>query len=120
VLGHAWFPIPVDSYIAPWGVPLWLACQRCGAERHDLIGRAGQLLTRTYHYQPGYLYDPGEKVPRDDARGQMMADLGVDVTKGTDRPPVVLRRPVQQPTPARQHQPQQPARRPRHPRKALA
>lgn len=60
-LGHSWDDIPVTQR-PPWGVYLWLRCERCTTERHDIINQfSGELMSRKYHYPEGYKLSRDEK-----------------------------------------------------------
>lgn len=53
--GHAWdefYPIDLARPVAGWR--LSLRCTRCTTERHDLIGRTGDLEGRRYAYPEDY------------------------------------------------------------------
>ena len=54
-LGHSWDDIPVTRR-PPFGVYIWLRCDRCTTERHDILPsvRDGKLLSRKYYYPDGY------------------------------------------------------------------
>lgn len=56
-LGHIWDDFtPIDERRPPRGVLLSFRCERCHAERHDVIDRSdGSLLHRKYKNRPaGY------------------------------------------------------------------
>src|SRR3954469_23361855 len=79
-LGHAWFDIPASKPGALGGDPMWLRCERCGAERHDSISfSTGDLLGRRYQYQDGYqgaFNDQFEAAPtRADFRRMLLGEL---------------------------------------------
>jgi hypothetical protein len=64
-LGHAWFPIDTRSDYKPlFGTPLWVECERCGTQRHDLIDATGAVGSRSYEYPDGYRYAKGTRPTR--------------------------------------------------------
>ena len=70
--GHAWFDY--DSNWTPmWGTPLTLRCERCGTERRDTIGAAGQVVGRHYDYPTGYKYSKGTRPTRSQFRQMLLA-----------------------------------------------
>lgn len=53
---HSWDEyIPAGKRRPPFGWRLSSICTSCGTERHDIIGAAGQLVSREYVYPDGYL-----------------------------------------------------------------
>lgn len=58
-MGHVWRRL--DAH--PDGDVLirTLVCERCDTERHESFGRYGEIDTRRYHHQEGYLLPKGAR-----------------------------------------------------------
>lgn len=53
--GHSWDDFtPTEMRRPSFGWRYSLRCVRCGTERHDLIGRLGDVLSRQYIYPEAY------------------------------------------------------------------
>jgi hypothetical protein len=52
-IGHAWYEAEANRRPA-FGVLWVLRCERCTAQRDDLVDRNGDLLSRAYQYPDGY------------------------------------------------------------------
>lgn len=65
MIGHAWIPQAQakSGWTPSWGIGLVLECERCGAERRDVIDQTGALSSRSYQHPPGYKYEPGQDRP---------------------------------------------------------
>ena len=63
-IGHAWDDYDNSDWKPMWGDPLVLRCERCGSERRDTIGAAGQVIGRQYMHPEGYKYAKGTKPTR--------------------------------------------------------
>lgn len=67
VLNHAWDEyVPAAKRKPPFGWRLSSICVSCTTERHDIIGAAGQVISREYEYPNDYLLS--FKLSRADAR----------------------------------------------------
>lgn len=67
VFGHSWDEyIPAGARKPSFGWRLSSICVSCGTERRDIIGAAGQVVSREYIYPDGY--QCSFKLPRADAR----------------------------------------------------
>lgn len=66
--GHAWFDYDNSDWTPAFGTPLVLRCERCGSERRDTIGAAGQVIGRNYFHPEGYKYARGTKPTRAEFR----------------------------------------------------
>ena len=67
-IGHAWYDYDNSNWTPQFGEPLVLRCERCGSERRDTIGAAGQVITRSYYHPEGYKYSKGTKPSRAEFR----------------------------------------------------
>ena len=70
MIGHAWLPQSQSKFgwTPPWGIGIILECDRCGAERHDVIDQAGELSVRNYVYPEGYEWGGEDRPTRADLR----------------------------------------------------
>lgn len=66
--GHAWYEIEDFEWKPQYGVPLVLACARCGTQRHDSIGTYGQVIQRNYEYPLEYSYHGEPRPDREEFR----------------------------------------------------
>jgi hypothetical protein len=75
--GHAWEEwFPADLGPPRYGWRLSLRCTRCTTERHDEIGRNGDVEGRRYIYVDGYRPPTGtEAISRPEYREQLFASL---------------------------------------------
>ncbi len=74
--GHAWFEAPVvGEWATGWqhAEPVALKCERCDAERHDIVDRSGQVVRRKYVYPPNFRYPKAEKPSIQDMRLALIA-----------------------------------------------
>jgi hypothetical protein len=66
--------MPVTSK-APYGVPMWMRCTRCGTERRDYLdASSGSVRGRRYLYPEHYLYEGtrGEAPTRSEWRRELL------------------------------------------------
>lgn len=74
--GHAWDEFFPDDLGTPlFGWRLSLRCNRCTAERHDLIDHIGRVGQRRYIYPPDYQLQRDEVPTRDELRVRMLDDV---------------------------------------------
>ena len=70
MIGHTWIPQSQSKagWRPPWGVGLILECDRCGAERHDVLDQNGELSVRNYIYPDGYKSEGDDRPTRAEMR----------------------------------------------------
>jgi len=74
--GHAWEDfIPMGKRPANWGSRFSLRCERCHAERHDVIDGLGRLSTRHYDYPEDYRMSRDETPTREQLRLDLLKQL---------------------------------------------
>lgn len=75
--GHAWFEAPITgAWAQGWGsigAPMTLRCERCTAERHDVINPTGDVIRRSYVHPPNYRYPKHEAPTVKDMRLALLA-----------------------------------------------
>lgn len=71
-IGHAWFDYDNSDWVPTFGDPLVLRCERCGSERRDSIGTAGQVVARHYLHPADYKYGRGAKPTRAEFRRMLL------------------------------------------------
>ena len=70
--GHAWFDYDNSDWRPSFGFALVLRCERCGTERRDAIGNAGQVIQRHYDHPEGYRYEAGTRPTRAEFRRMLL------------------------------------------------
>lgn len=95
--GHMWdyfIPLAGDKRPAPWGHRVSIRCERCGAERHDIIDTLGQVSSRNYDYPDDYQMAADERPSSEQLRlslalGQkdVVSTNGNGARNGSPRPP---------------------------------
>lgn len=75
--GHAWFSADAEgSWAQGWGGtgnPVCLRCERCTAERRDVIDSLGEVIYRRYLHPENYKYRPYERPTIQDMRLALIA-----------------------------------------------
>jgi hypothetical protein len=76
--GHAWFDAPIEgAWAQGWGSiggnPMCLKCERCTAERHDVVNSLGEIIYRRYLHPENYKYQRNERPTIQDMRLALIA-----------------------------------------------
>jgi hypothetical protein len=57
------------------GNPMCLRCERCEAERHDVVDRGGDIIYRRYLHPENYKYQRNERPTIQDMRLALLAAI---------------------------------------------